>query len=137
MVKNLLNRPLILIQMTDFIGIIQKDTKIQNEISNIIDEYNNQSFATRSKLGENAFIQSSVYKEVINIMGDTINDMDMEIEQKDNKISFLENKIGVTDDKVIEEMNRLDLNEISNNEKNNRIMNRLNNTLNKHNYIKN
>ena len=123
--------------MSDFIGIIQKDTKIQNEISNIIDKYNNQSFATRSKLGENALIQSSVYREAINIMGDTINDMDMEIEQKDNKISFLENKLGVTDNKVIEEMNRLDLNKISNKEKNNRIMNRLNKTLNKHNYIKN
>ena len=123
--------------MTDFIGIIQKDTKIQNEISNIIDKYNNQSFATRSKLGENALIQSSVFKEAINIMGDTINDMDMEIEQKDKKISFLENKIGVTDDKVIEEINRLDLNKISNKEKNNRIMSRLNKTLNKHKYIKN
>ena len=123
--------------MTDFIGIIQKDTKIQNDISNIIDKYNNQSFATRSKLGENALIQSSIYKEAINIMGDTIIDMDMEIEQKDNKILFLENKFGVTDNKVIEEMNRLDLNKISNNEKNNRIMNRLNKTLNKHNYIKN
>ena len=43
-------------------------------------------------------------------MGDTINDMDVEIEQKDNKKLFQENKIGVTDDKVIEEMNRLDLN---------------------------
>ena len=123
--------------MTDFIEIIQKDTKVQNDISNIIDKYNNQSYATRSKLGENALIQSSIYKEAINIMGDTINDMDIEIVQKDNKISFLENKIGVTDDKVIEEMNRLDLNKIFNKEKNNRIMNRLNKTLNKHNYIKN
>ena len=69
-------------------------------------------------------------------MGDTINDMDVEIEQKDNKISFLENKIGVTDDKVIEEMNRLDLN-VSDKEKNKRIMNRINKTPNKHNYIKN
>ena len=43
-------------------------------------------------------------------MGDTINDMDVEIEQKDNKISFLENKIGVTDDKIVEEMKRLDIN---------------------------
>ena len=33
-------------------------------------------------------------------------------------------------------MIRLDLNKISNKEKNNRIMNRLNKTLNKHNYIK-
>ena len=122
--------------MTDFIEIIQKDTKTQNNISNIIDKYNNQSYATRSKLGENAIIQSSIYKEAINIMGDTINDMDVEIEHKVNKISFLENKIGVADNKVIEEMNRLYLNKISDKEKNNRIMNRLNKTFNKHNYIK-
>ena len=69
-------------------------------------------------------------------MGDTINDMDVEIEQKDNKISFLENKRGVTDDKIVEEMKRLDLNKITDKEKNNRIMYRLNKTLNKHNYIK-
>ena len=48
--------------MTDFIEIIQKDTKIQNDMSNIIDKYNNQSYATRSKLGENALIQSGIYK---------------------------------------------------------------------------
>ena len=122
--------------MTDFIGIIQKDTKIQNDISNIVDKYNNQSYATRSKLGENALIQRSIYRKAINIMGDTINDMDIEIEQKDKKIAFLENKIGVTDDKVIEEKNRLDLNKLPDEEKNIRIMNRLNKTLDKHKYIK-
>ena len=132
-----MNRPLILIEISDFIEIIQKDTKIQNDISNIIDKYNNQSYETRSKLGENALIQCSIYKEAINIMGDTINDMDLEIEQKNIKISFLEKKIGVTDDSVMEEMNRLDLNKISDKEKNIRIMNRLNKTLNKHKYIKN
>ena len=83
--------------MTDFIEIIQKDTKIQNDISNIVNKYNNQSYATKSILGKHALIQSSIYKEAINIMGDTIDDMDIEIEQKDNKISFLENKIGVTE----------------------------------------
>ena len=70
-------------------------------------------------------------------MGDTIDDIDIEIEQRDNKISFLENKIGLTDDKIVEEMNRLYSNKISDKEKINRIMNRLNKTLNKHNYIKN
>ena len=50
-------------------------------------------------------------------MSDTIDDMDIEIEQKDNKISFLENKIVVTDDKVIEEMKRLDLDKITDKEK--------------------
>ena len=123
--------------MTDFIKIIKKYTKIQNDISNIVDKYNNQSYATKSILGKNALIQSSNYIEVVNIMGDTINDMDVEIEQKDNKISFLENKIGVTDDKIVEEMKRLDLNKISDKEKYNRIKKRLNKRLNKHNYIKN
>ena len=123
--------------MTDFIEIIQKDTKIQNDISNIVDKYNNQSYATKSILGKNALNQSSIYKEAIKIMGDTINDMDVEIEQKDNKILFLENKIGVTDDELVEEMNRLDLKKITDKEKNNRIMDRLNKTLNKHNYNKN
>ena len=123
--------------MSDFIAIIHKDSKIQNDISIFIDKYNNQSYATKSKLGENALIQSSIYKEAIIIMGDTINVVDVEIEENDNKISFLENKIGVTDDKIIEEMNRFDLNKIPNKEKNIRIMNRLNKTLNKHNYIKN
>ena len=123
--------------MSDFIEIIQTDTKIQNDISNIIDKYNNQSYATRSKLGEIALIQSNIYKEAINIMGDTIEDMDQEIENKDNKISFLENRIGIPDDLVIEEMNRLDIYKISNKAKNDRIMNRLNKTLDKHKYIKN
>ena len=123
--------------MTDFIEIIQKDTKIQNDISNIVDKNNNQSYATKSVLGKNALIQSSIYKKANIIMGDTINDMDIEIEQKDNKISFLENKIGVTDDKIIEEMKKLDLNKLTNKERNNRIMNRLNKTLNKQKNIKN
>ena len=122
--------------MTDFFEFIKEDTKIQNDVSNFVDKYNNQSYATKSILGKNALIQSSIYKEAINIMGDTINDMDVEIEQKDNKISFLEIKIGVTDDKIEEEMKRLDLNRITDKENNNRIMNRLNKTLDKHNYIK-
>ena len=123
--------------MTDFIEIIQKDTKVQDDISKIIGKYNKQSYSTRSKLGENALIQSSIYKEAINIMGDTINKMDIEIEQKDNKIIFLEDKIGIADDKVVEEMYNLNLSKISNKEKIDRIMNRLNTTLNNHKYIQN
>ena len=45
-------------------------------------------------------------------MGETISDMDNELKQKDNKIHFLEDKIGIPDSKVIENMNRLDLNEL-------------------------
>ena len=70
-------------------------------------------------------------------MGETIADMDVEIEERDNKISFLENKIGIADDKVVEELNNLDLKKTSYKEKCDRKMNRLNKTLNSHKYIKN
>ena len=82
-------------------------------------------------------IQCSVFEEAIHIMGDTINDMDIEIEQKDNKKNFLENQIGIADEKVVEEMYKLKLNKISNKEKNDRIMNRLNKTFNNHKHITN
>ena len=123
--------------MSNFIEIIKKDTEIQDEISQTVEKYNNESFSTRSQISQNALIQSKIFKQAIEIMGDTIDDMDIEIEQKDNKISFLEKKMGVKDDKIAEQMNRLYLNKISDKEKNNRIMNRLNKTLNKHIYIKN
>ena len=89
---------------------------IQNEISQTIDKYNKESFSTRSQIGQNALIQSKVFKQAINIM-ETISDMDVEIEQKDNKIQFSEEKVGIPDSEVIEKMNRLDLNKISCKEK--------------------
>ena len=63
--------------------------------------------------------------------------MDIELEQKDNNIQILEDKIGIPDFKVIEGTNRFDLNRISSEEKNERITNRLNKSLNNHKYIKN
>ena len=123
--------------MSEIIEIIQKDVKVQNDIAKSVQKYNNQSLQTRSILGQNALIQSNIFKEAINIMGETIHDMDIEIEDKDNKISFLEKKIGITNQEVIEEMGKLNLNKISSKEKNDRIMHRLNKTLHKHKYITN
>ena len=123
--------------MSEIIEIIQKDAKVQNGIAQSVQKYNTQSLQTRSILGQNALIQNNIFKEAINIMGETIHDMDVEIEDKDNKISFLENKIGITNEEVIEEMGKLNLNKISSKEKNDRIMTRLNKTLNKHKYITN
>ena len=63
--------------------------------------------------------------------------MDLEIEQKDIKPELLENRLGITDSKVIEEMNRLGLSEISSKRKNDRIKDRLNNSFVKNKYNKN
>ena len=121
--------------MAEFIEIIEKDPNIQNEISQTIDKHNKESISKRSQRGQKALIQSKVFKQAINIMGETISDMDIELEQKDNKTQFLEDKIGRPDSKVVEEMKRLDLNKITSKDKCDRIMNRLNKTLNNHKYI--
>ena len=63
-------------------------------------------------------------------MGGTILDMDTEIEQKGNKIQFLEDKIGRQGFKIVEKMNRLELNKWSKKDKCVRTMIRLNKTLN-------
>ena len=123
--------------MGEFIEIIKQDVNIQKEISQTIDKYNKESFSTRSQIGQNSLIQSKVFKQAINIMGETISDIDVETEQKDTKIQFLEDKIGIPDSKLIEEVNRLVFNKISCKEENNRIMNRLNKVLHNHKYIKN
>ena len=115
---------------------MKKDSKVQNEITQTSERYNKESYSTQSKIGQNALIQSKVFEQAVNIMGDTIEDMDIEKEQKD-KIEFLENKIGLPDRKVIEEMNKLGLNKISSKRKGDRSMDRLNNSLNKHKHIKN
>ena len=63
--------------MGEFIEINKQDVNIQNEISQTIDKYNKESFSTRSQIGQNALIQSKVFKQATNIMGETISDMDV------------------------------------------------------------
>ena len=90
--------------MAELIEIMKK-SKVQNDNSQTIEKYNKESFSTQSKIGQDTLIQSKVFEQATNIMGDTFEDMDAEIEQKGIKIEFLENIEGVTDSKIIEEMN--------------------------------
>ena len=65
---------------------------IQNEFSQTIDKYNEESFSTRPRLDQNALFQSNVFKQAINILCETISVMDIELEQKDNKKIFQNTK---------------------------------------------
>ena len=123
--------------MAHFIEINRKDFKLQDDISQISEKHNKDSYATQLKNRYNALNQNKVSKQAIEIMGETIGDMSIELGQKDNKKQILENKVGKADDKVVDELNKLKLKEISNIKKNDRLMNRLNKTLNNHNYNKN
>ena len=68
--------------MSEFIEIIKKGLNIQNETSQTIEKYNKESYSTRSQIGQNALIQSKVFKQAINNMEETISDMDTEREQR-------------------------------------------------------
>ena len=63
--------------MAEFIEIIRKDWKVQNEISQTLEKHNKESYSTQSKKNQNALIQSKVVEQAVNIMGDTIEDMDI------------------------------------------------------------
>ena len=87
-------------------------------------------------MGQNAFLQSKVFKQAVNIIGEILSDMDKEKEHKNIRIHFLEDKKGIPDSKVLVEMNGLDPNKISNKEKNDGIMSRSNTALINHKYFK-
>ena len=67
---------------------MKKDTEVQNEITQIIEKYNKDSYSTQSEIGQIALIRSKVFEQAINFMGDTIEDMDIETEQKVKKKIF-------------------------------------------------
>ena len=82
-------------------------------------------------------MQKMFHKKLIStIMGEAISDKDVELEQKDNKIQILEEKRRIPDSKFVEEMKTLDLNKTWCKEENNKIMNRLYETLTNHKYKK-
>ena len=70
-------------------------------------------------------------------MGKTFSDTDKEIEQKHIKIEFLGNKKGIPDSKIIEELNKFNLNNLSTQEKNDKFIKRLNKSLDIIKYIQN
>ena len=74
--------------MAEFIDILQKGSKVQNEKSQTIEKYNKESHAIQSKIGQTALIQSKVFQQAKKLMGETIEEMDIEIMQKDDKIEI-------------------------------------------------
>jgi hypothetical protein len=73
-----------------------------------------------------------VYEEAINIMGEAINDCEIENEALQAKNTLLENELSTQDKERINEVYNGKKKELQNDEnKNSRIMNRLNKTLNK------
>ena len=118
--------------MAEIIENIKKDSKVQKEISQIIEKYNNESYATQARRLENASIQSKVFEQAKNIKGDTFEDMDIAVGPKDNKLNFLKNKIGLPHTKLNREMNKLGVIKLSS-KRGDRILSRWTNSPEHHN----
>ena len=58
----------------------KKDSKVQNLISQTIANNNTESYSTKSKIKQNASIQSKEFEQAIKIMGHTFEGRDIEIE---------------------------------------------------------
>ena len=67
--------------MAEFKETLKKRFKdAKRRVSQTIEKYEKEPYSTQSKVGQNALIQSQVFEQATNILGDTIEDMDKEIE---------------------------------------------------------
>ena len=57
--------------MAGFTEYIKKHSKVQNEITQTIEKYINESYATQSRTRQNASVQNKNSEQVINIKGET------------------------------------------------------------------
>ena len=71
----------------DFIKVIKKDPRVQNNINIMLDRYMSLPYDFQSRIGYNSLIQNVILKELINIMAMTINDLDIELKILFNKTS--------------------------------------------------
>ena len=78
----LLIKPFLLQYMAEFLEFFEKGSKVQKEISQTLEKYIKELYATQSKIGQNALIQSKFFEQAIIILQDTIEDMGIEREQK-------------------------------------------------------
>ena len=105
---------------------MKKDSKVQNELSQTIEKYNEESTSTQSKNRQNALIPSKVFEQEIDMMAVICEDMDIEVEQKDNTIQPSEKQKRLPDSEVFEETSELRINKLSSKRKSDRIIDRLN-----------
>ena len=68
--------------MVEFVEIRKKESKVQNDISQTIENYNKRSFPTQTKIGQNALFQSKVFEQAMYMIADTIEDMDIQIAKR-------------------------------------------------------
>ena len=71
----------------DFIKVIKKDHRVQNNIIIMLDRYMSLPYHFQSRIGYNSLIQNVILKELINIMSLIITDLEIELKMISNKIS--------------------------------------------------
>ena len=78
--------------MNIFVNLIEKETKVRNQINDMLDRYNKLPYNYHTKIGFDTLIQNVILKELINIMGRTITDLDIELKMKISRNEYLASK---------------------------------------------
>jgi hypothetical protein len=116
----------------DVVDIAKNCSTTKKELVERLTEVNNLNTGEKAALTIKLMADKIVYEAAINIMGDAINDCEMEIESLEFKNTLLEKELSTQDKERINAVYNGKKKELQNdNNKNSRIMNRLNKTLDK------
>ena len=116
----------------EIVKIAKASDDTKKELTERLTAVNKLNTGEKAALTMKLMTDKVVYEEAIKIMGDAINDSEIENEALKTKNSFLENELSAKDKERINEVYNGKKKELQNDDnKNSRIMNRLNKTLNK------
>jgi hypothetical protein len=116
----------------DVVDIAKNCDTTKKEVTERITEVNKLNTGEKAALTVKLMADKIVYEAAINIMGDAINDCEMEIESLEFKNELLEKELSTQDKEKINVVYIGKKKELQNdNNKNSRIMSRLNKTLDK------
>ena len=76
--------------MDDFVNAIERNSKVQIKIKDILDKYIKIPLNYQSKIGYDTLIQNVILKDIIKILGATLVDIDIEFKMKTSRIKYLE-----------------------------------------------
>ena len=79
--------------MDDSITVINRYSKVQMKIKEMLDNYIKLPITYQSTVGFDILIQNVIRKEIINLMGTTIVDLDIEFKFNNNRIKHFESRL--------------------------------------------
>ena len=97
-----------------FVEAVENNAKIWKDLGPTVEKYWKQSYGKQSQVGQKTLMQIRIYEQATEIMDETIENLDKKIELRNSKIKIIPVKIGSSDEKSIQEIERISLIEFLN-----------------------